>query len=118
MDTIKEFHMISQEFKEKLDETFIISEQNNDLGSFQPSQDTAIIPNGRMEEMIASGEASTSIKTPTEYIEHSDFLRQVGNYIYVKWEDPTAEDENDEIKWVIYKSKDHTNGKKSQEYKL
>ena len=93
--------MIITEYKQRLDEIFELN------------RDTMIIPDEEMSRMVKAGEASTSLNIPNAMVENSGIMRQVGPYVYVKYENPNIEGEN-KIQWVVHNAKTHINGKAYQ----
>ena len=95
---------MSKNFLKSLDRIFHLEE--NLLGI---TKDNMIMSNDEMESLIKDGKASLKVNLPDSSIEN-DNLRQMNNgVVYVKYNDPSASTDN--IKWVVHRTKDHTNGK-------
>lgn len=76
------------------------------------NSENMIMSDSEMKRKVETGEASTAIITPKSTVENSGLLRQMKDgTVYVKYEDPRANTPEEQTKWVIYRTKDHTNGK-------
>ena len=93
--------MVSSSFKNKLTQIFesqiaITPSINDELNA-----ETMIISDRDMQQKLKRGEASRDVKTNKETITGSDFLVQVGNYIYIKMDNKLSQNDEDKYVWVI-----------------
>jgi hypothetical protein len=104
-----------ESFKKNLDSIFMMEEYSSDRPmdgeDFQLNTDSMIIPDNKMKRMLDSGEASKNIVLPGSRIENSETLRQIGKYVYVKFDNPKYTSDDDKILWVIKSPKTRTNVK-------